>query len=158
MLSILVQKKAKKETYFMLNADSFKGWKEFLAVAIPSSLMICLETWNYQITAIMTGYLSDQNQINGNIILLNLSLFFYMFPFGLSVACSNLVGKYVGRFSVKATELSCKMSVIFTLICSFLVMTFLAIIRTSIPYRYTNDEALASVVKNLIIFYKVPAF
>ena len=152
-LSILVLKKAKKETYFMLNVDSFRGWKEFLAVAIPSCLMICLETWNYQITAIMSGYLTDQNQINGNIILLNLSLFFYMFPFGLSVACSNLVGKYVGRFSVKATELSCKMSILYSLICSFLVMCFLAIIRTYVPYIYTDNEELATVVKKLIIFY-----
>jgi MATE family multidrug resistance protein len=153
LLSILIIKKSKKGTYFMLNADSFRGWKEFLAVAIPSSLMICLETWNYQITAIMTGYLADKNEINGNVILLNLSLFFYMFPFGLSVACSNLVGKYVGRFSVKATELSCKMSVVYTLICSFLVMTFLAIVRPWLPYIYTNDEKLADVVKNLIVYY-----
>lgn len=137
----------------MCNKDSFKGWKEFLKVAIPSSLMICLETWNYQITAIMTGYLEDMNEINGNVILLNISLIFYMFPFGLSVACSNLVGKYVGKYSVKATELTCKMCIIFTLICSALTMTLLAIARSYIPYIYTSEQNLVDVVKLLIIYY-----
>ena len=145
--------KARRGTYFFFNADSFKGWKEFLQVAIPSSLMICLETWNYQITAIMTGYLDDTYQINGNVILLNVSLFFYMFPFGLSVASSNIVGKYVGRFSVKATEMSCKMSIVFAFISSVLVNTFLAIVRPWVPYIYTSDDKLAEVVSKLIILY-----
>src|SRR5258708_3617362 len=78
-ISILVKQKAKKETLVPFNGDSFKGFKEFFHVALPSSLMICLETWNYQITALMTGYLNSKTQIAGNIILLNLGLFFYMF-------------------------------------------------------------------------------
>jgi len=153
LIFLLAKYKSKKETYIPFNADSLKGWKEFCAVAVPSFFMICLETWNYQITAIMTGYLTDKYQIKGNVILLNLSLFFYMFPFGLSVASSNLVGKYVGRFSVKATEMSCRMSILFTLICSFLVMTFLAIVRPLVPYIYTSDEKTIEVVKTLIIYY-----
>jgi len=153
LVAALTKYKSKPEAFFFINKDSLKGWKEFFAVAIPSCLMICLETWNYQITAVMTAYLADQDQINGNVILLNLSLFFYMFPFGLAVASSNLVGKYVGRFSVKATEMSCKLSVVFTLACSFLVMTFLTIIRPFIPYIYTTDEKLVDVVKTLIIYY-----
>jgi MATE family multidrug resistance protein len=153
LVSIFINYKSKKGTYFMCNADSFKGWKEFLTVAIPSSLMICLETWNYQITAIMTGYLNNMNEINGNVILLNISLIFYMFPFGLSVACSNLIGKYVGNYSVKATELSCKMSIIFSLMCSAVVMSLLALTRSYIPYIYTSDQDLVDVVKLLIIYY-----
>jgi len=153
LIFILAKYKSKTETYISFNADSLKGWKEFFAVAVPSFFMICLETWNYQITAIMTGKITDQDQINGNILLLNLSLFFYMFPFGLSVASSTLVGKFVGRFSVKATEMSCRFSVLFTLICSFVVMTLLAIFRPIVPYIYTDNEKIAEVVKTLIIYY-----
>jgi len=98
-------------------------------------------------------YLTDKNQTGANVLLLNMSLFFYMFPFGLAVASSTLVGKFVGRFSVKATEMSCKLSVIFTLICSFFIMTFLAIVRPFIPYLYTDEEEIVEVLKTLIIYY-----
>ena len=145
--------KAHKGTFIKINTDSIKGWLEFMAVAVPSCLMICLETWNYQITAIMTGYLEDKNQINANVIILNISLFFYMFPFGLSVANSNIVGKFVGRNSIKGTELSCKLSILYTLIWSILINSLLAIFRPLLPYIYTSDEKLVPVVDNLILIY-----
>jgi len=161
LVFLLAKYLSKNETYFCINADAFRGWKDFLAVAIPSLFMICLENWNYQITAIMVGYIekegeecqSCKDQVGGNIILLNMGLFFYMFPFGMSVASSNLVGKFVGRYSVKATEMSCRFSILFTLICSAFIMGLLAIFRPWIPYIYTDVESKAEVVKTLIIYY-----
>jgi len=140
------------ETLTPFNSESFAGFKEFLRIAFPSCLMICLETWNYQITGIMTGYLPEV-QIESNSIVLNVSLFFYMFPFGLSVASSNLVGKFVGRFSVQATEYACKMSIIFTLICSLLVMILLLIVRPFLPLIYTDVEEEVNIIKDILLMY-----
>jgi len=155
--TFIAMRQSAKGTFFMINSDSFKGWKEFFAIAIPSCLMSCLETWNYQIIAIMTGYLS-KDQFESNIILNNISIIISMYPFGLNIASSNIVGKFVGRFSIMATKITCKFIFIYTIMLSTIVMSILAIVRPWIPYIFTSDENLASIVKVLIVYQLFFAF
>ena len=75
IVTILAKYFSIKEAFFFINRDSFRGWKEFLVISVPSFLMTFLETLNYQINTIMSGYL-HKDQFNSNIILTNMSFFF----------------------------------------------------------------------------------
>ena len=91
--------------------------------------MSCLETWNYEIVTLMTGYLSNNDQNDANIILLNISSLFYMYPFGVNVASSNIIGKFVGKYNLGVVELLCKFVMIYSIILSTMAMLNLFILR-----------------------------
>jgi len=49
--------------------------------------------------------------------------------------------------------MSCKFSIIYSLIWSALAMGFLAIVRPFVPYMWTDKEDIAEVMKTLITYY-----
>lgn len=40
-----------------LRRETFKGWKKFLKLAVPGTLMQCFEWWAYEVLAIFAGLL-----------------------------------------------------------------------------------------------------
>ena len=158
LLTCIAYRDSVEGSFFLVNSDSFIGWKEFLSLAIPSCLMSCLETWNYEIVTLMTGYLSNKDQIDANIILLNISSFFYMYPFGVNVASSNIIGKYVGKYNLRAVELLCKFVMIYSIILSTMAMLILFIFRNYIPPLFTEDKGITEILNSLIIYYIVYEF
>jgi len=154
LLYFVTRFKAKEETlvnFFV--KETFMDIKEFFNIALPSMFMVCLEGWNYQIITILSGYIEDQDQRNSHILLLNISSVIYMFPFALSVTASNIVGKYIGKHQPQSADVVCKMIIVYTSIVSFILFVLLQCFRTLIPYIFTADENLASIMKILLIYY-----
>ena len=72
--------------------STLKGIKSYLALGIPSTAMLCLEWWSFDFMILIAGYISV-NAAATAIIVLNSNVIIFMFPSGLSVAASALVGK-----------------------------------------------------------------
>ena len=43
--------------------DSFKGWYEYLSIALPSTVIICSEWWAFEILTIVSGLISIEAQV-----------------------------------------------------------------------------------------------
>ena len=84
------------DSWHFFNADSFRGWAEYLRFGVPSALMICLEWWCFEILALYAGMLSV-NELAANVVLFNLIGFLFQIPLGMSFAMSNLVGNSMGE-------------------------------------------------------------
>ena len=146
--------KANKETLVpIFIKETFMDIKAFFKIALPSMFMVCLEGWNYQIITIMTGYLDSQDEKNAHILLLNISSVIYMFPFALSVTASNKVGKYIGRHQAQNARIVSYMIILYTIITSVILFLILHCLRGVIPYIFTSDEQVASIIKVLLIYY-----
>jgi len=133
--------------------ETLMDLKEFFSIALPSMFMVCLEGWNYQIITILTGYLADVDQRNAHILLLNFSSIIYMFPFALSVTASNTVGKYIGRYQPQNAEICCKMIILFTSLVALLLFLLLQCFRWGIPYIFTDNEEIASIMNVILVYY-----
>ncbi|KAI5441542.1 protein DETOXIFICATION 16 isoform X2 [Lathyrus oleraceus] len=71
----------------------------FLKLAIPSTLMVCLEMWSFELMVLLSGLLPNSKLETSVLsICLNTEVAIWMIPFGLGEAISNEeeVVKYVG--------------------------------------------------------------
>ncbi len=157
-LLLILKKYSNKDALFFINKDSFVGFKEFFSIAIPSMLMLCLESWNYQIINFMVGYLDDLLQENVNSFTISFSSMMYMFPFGLSVSSANTIGQLVGDYEPKKTQVATKCIVIFTTIFALIIAIFLCAFKNLAPYIFTSKEKEVELMQNLLwiyLFYNV---
>ena len=80
------------EAICMPNKRTFSGIGQYLALGIPSAMMLCLEWWAYEIMTLMAGYIGVEVQA-AQIVLMNIIAFMFMFALGLSTAACTTVGQ-----------------------------------------------------------------
>ncbi len=59
----------------------FKGWKKYLSLAIPSTLMLCSEWWAFELLTIMAGWIGVNEQAIA-IVLFNIDALVFMIAYG----------------------------------------------------------------------------
>lgn len=79
------------EAVFLPDRRTFRGIGQYLALGIPSAMMLCLEWWAYEIMTLMAGYIGVEVQA-AQIVLMNIIAFMFMFALGLSTAACTTVG------------------------------------------------------------------
>ncbi len=146
------------DSLFLPNKDAFVGWREFFSLALPSMLMICLETWNYQIINFMVGYLKVTEEENTNSYLISFSSIIYMVPFGLSVASSNVLGRLVGDFSPRKAEYATRFIIVLCLIISSFIFLLLVILKDYVPFMYTRDVVEVELMRKYLWVYIIYEF
>jgi len=157
ILTIIAKYKSIKGSFFMINSDSFKGLIEFLKISIPCCIEVCLEGWTFQIITLLCGYL-DEIQLNSQIILSNIGLCFYMIPFGISIASSIIVGKYVGRYSIKAIEKVTNLIILYSLIISIISLILIGIFRSNIIELFVHKIGMIHLLEILMIYWIIFSF
>lgn len=66
----------------------FQGWWAYLKIGIPSSAMVCMEWWSFEVLILLAGLLPDPElSVSVVGICFNLASLIYMISFGLSGAC-----------------------------------------------------------------------
>jgi MATE family multidrug resistance protein len=68
--------------WFKPDKDCFSGIKEYLKIGIPSSAMLCLEWWSFEVITIFAGYISVDSAAT-QIICINTNVICFMVPTGL---------------------------------------------------------------------------
>jgi multidrug resistance protein, MATE family len=79
---------------FTLN-DCFTGWKEYLAISAPATLMTCAEWWCFEIMIILSGYVGVPDE-GAQVILLSILGVLFMIALGMQEATVTLVGNTIG--------------------------------------------------------------
>lgn len=116
-----------KTSWHAFNYDSLKGWWEYLSYGIPSTLMLCLEWWFYEILALYAGMLSV-NELAANVVLFNMVMFLFQVPLGISCAVSNLVGNSMGDMKPRRAKryfiASLGLTIVVTIVLISLLISF----------------------------------
>ena len=87
----------------MPNKRTISGIDQYLALGIPSAMMLCLEWWAYEIMTLMAGYIGVEVQA-AQIVLMNIIAFMFMFALGLSTAACTTVGQQIGKGDYKKAK------------------------------------------------------
>ncbi|KAJ3674872.1 hypothetical protein LUZ60_005488 [Juncus effusus] len=130
--------------------QAFTGLPNFFKLSISSAVMLCLESWYFQILILITGLLDDpQVALDSLTVCLTLSGFVFMISVGLNAAASVRVGNELGAGHAKAAEFS----VVIVTLVSFIISVTLAIIlilcRNYISYIFTEGEAVSRAVADM---------
>lgn len=69
----------------------FEDLKQYMKIGIPSTVMLCLDWWVWELLILISGWLGTHEQAT-NIVIMNIILITYMLTMGLEQAACTLVG------------------------------------------------------------------
>ena len=69
----------------------FDELKQYMKIGIPSTVMLCLDWWVWELLILISGWLGTHEQAT-NIVIMNIILITYMLTMGLEQAACTLVG------------------------------------------------------------------
>ncbi|XP_019169191.1 PREDICTED: protein DETOXIFICATION 40-like isoform X2 [Ipomoea nil] len=129
---------------------AFSGLWDFFKLSLASAVMLCLETWYYQIMVLVAGLLPDPEVALDSLAVCSTILgWVFMISVGFNAAASVRVSNELGAGHPK----SASFSVIVVTISSFIVAVVIGIVvillRHRLSYAFTGGETIANAVSDL---------
>ncbi|XP_028066571.1 protein DETOXIFICATION 40-like isoform X1 [Camellia sinensis] len=145
-----------KETWSGFSLLAFSGLWNFLKLSAASGVMLCLETWYYQILVLIAGLLEDAEiALDSLSICMTISGWVYMIAVGFNAAASVRVSNELGAGHPK----SASFAVIIVTLSSFVIAVILAVVvlilRHVISYAFTSGTTVEEAVSELAPFLAV---
>ncbi|KAJ1377190.1 Multi antimicrobial extrusion protein [Sesbania bispinosa] len=127
--------------------DLFKGIREFFRFAIPSTVMICLEWWSFELIVLLSGLLPNP-QLETSVLSVchNAIATLYAIPFGIGAATSTRVSNELGAGNPLAARVAVLAAVSLTVIETSIVSTTLFACRHVFGYIFSNEKEVVDYV------------
>ncbi|XP_044285790.1 multidrug and toxin extrusion protein 1-like [Varanus komodoensis] len=138
-------KKLHAETWGGWSTDCLQEWNVFMALAVPSMLMTCIEWWTFEIGSFLIGLLGV-TELSAQSVIYEVATVVYMIPYGISTAVSVQVGNALGANNTEAARKSSVVGILCT-VCFFLLMcVVLSSTKDILAYVFTSDEEVITLV------------
>ncbi|KAL9384286.1 hypothetical protein Peur_024609 [Populus x canadensis] len=152
----IVMSKKCRNTWKGFSVKAFSGLWSFFKLSAASAVMLCLETWYFQILVLIAGLLENAEvALDSLSVCMTISGWVFMISVGFNAAASVRVSNELGAGHPK----SASFSVLVVTSCSFVVSVIAAIIvlifRDSISYIFTEGEVVAKAASDLSPFLAV---
>ncbi|KAI3718721.1 hypothetical protein L6452_19603 [Arctium lappa] len=146
----IVKSERTKETWTGFSMQAFSGLWAFFKLSLSSAVMLCLETWYFQILILIAGLLDNPEIALDSLAVCSTILgWVFMISIGFNAATSVRVSNELGAGHPK----SAAFSVIVVTLCSFVISVICAIIllalRHVLSYAFTDGQAVADAVSEL---------
>ncbi|KAM2043701.1 protein DETOXIFICATION 40-like isoform X1 [Malus sylvestris] len=139
-----------KRTWRGFSIRAFSGLWRFLKLSAASAVMLCLETWYYQIIVLIAGLLEDAEiALDALSICITITGWVFMVSVGFNAAASVRVGNELGVGHPKAAAFAVVMvttsSFLISVVCAIIVLA----LRDVISYIFTEGETVSNAVSEL---------
>ena len=133
-------------------------WKEALdlnkiyqqvQLGVPGMIMLCAETWAFEIVALAAGLFGD-TILAAQTVVLNITSFLYMEYLGLSVAASTRTGNSLGANEPDETRNIAYTGLIVSVLLATLNASALYVFRDSVGYLFTSDPQVIATVASVV--------
>nr|CAB3446397.1 unnamed protein product [Digitaria exilis] len=115
-----------KNTWLGFSREAFHGIGDFLKLAVPSALMVCMVWWSFEILVLLSGLLPNPRLETAVFsISMNIAFMAFTVPLGLSAAISTRVSNELGAGRPEAARLATQV----TMVVAFLVCATEGVIR-----------------------------
>ncbi|KAI9395691.1 hypothetical protein POPTR_004G016400v4 [Populus trichocarpa] len=142
-----------RNTWKGFSLQAFNGLWRFFKLSAASAVMLCLETWYFQILVLIAGLLKNAEvALDSLSVCTTISGWVFMISVGFNTAASVRVSNELGAGHPK----SASFSVVVVTLCSFIISVIAAIIvmifRDSMSYIFTEGEVVAKAASDLSPF------
>jgi len=124
----------------------FSDWKSYLAIGLPSAMMVCFEWWAFEVLAVLSGYISVA-ALAAEVVIINIVSFIFMMPLGISYAASSLTGNYLGQGKVAMARKFSQMTLLLNLILSILIIFLMMLFHKELSSLFTTDPDIVDIVE-----------
>ncbi|KAK3225227.1 hypothetical protein Dsin_005089 [Dipteronia sinensis] len=136
-----------QKTWTGFSMEAFHNIVNFLRLAIPSAVMVCLEMWSFEMMVLLSGLLPNPTLETSVLsISLNTSATVWMIPFGLGGAVSTRVSNELGAGHPEAARLAVCVVFVLAITEGLVVGSVLILIRNVWGYAYSNEIQVVNYV------------
>ncbi|RLN18700.1 hypothetical protein C2845_PM02G08650 [Panicum miliaceum] len=133
-----------------LSCRAFSGLPEFLKLSTASAVMLCLETWYFQILILIAGLLDNpQLALDSLTVCMTLAGWVFMISIGFNAATSVRVGNEHGAGHPRAAAFSVVVGTSLSFVITAAMAAVFLAFRGRISYIFTEAEAVARAVSDL---------
>ncbi|XP_040192729.1 multidrug and toxin extrusion protein 1-like isoform X2 [Rana temporaria] len=147
-------KKLHVPTWGGWSLECLQDWNTFVALAVPSMLMVCIEWWTYEIGSFLVGLISVV-QLGAQSVIYQVVTIAYMIPYGIGMATSVRVGNALGAGDIEQAKKSMRIAFLITAFFMISDAILLAALKNEFSYIFTNDREIATLVSDVIPIYIV---
>jgi multidrug resistance protein, MATE family len=126
------------QTIFFFNRDSFKGWWQYLKIALPSAFLTCAEWWAFEILSIVAIWISELDY-TVHILITNISSLFLTIPIGFGMAATILVGKNISIGNLNLVKKYTKIIIVTGATIQVILSSITTIFRDEVMNLYIDD-------------------
>ncbi|KAK7380069.1 hypothetical protein VNO78_32446 [Psophocarpus tetragonolobus] len=153
-----------KSTWTGFSRESLHNIPQFLRLAFPSALMVCLETWTFELMVLLSGALPNPKlQTSVLSICFSTSGLLWMIPFGVSASASTRISNELGAGCPKAALLAVKVALSMSFVVGTLEFTLLMLTRniwgrifTNVPEVVSYVESMTPILATLVFVDSIP--
>ncbi|CAN4094184.1 unnamed protein product [Withania somnifera] len=139
-----------KQTWQGFSYRAFTGLSEFFKLSAASAVMLCLETWYFQIVVLLAGLLENPElALDALSICMTISGWVFMISVGFNAAASVRVSNELGARHPKSAAFSVVVVTSWSFILSVIAAVIVLALRHVISYVFTEGEVVAEAVSDL---------
>uniref|UniRef100_A0A7N0TRC8 Protein DETOXIFICATION n=1 Tax=Kalanchoe fedtschenkoi TaxID=63787 RepID=A0A7N0TRC8_KALFE len=139
-----------KSTWKGFSTQAFTGLWDFFKLSAASAIMLCLETWYFQILVLISGLLDNAEiALDSLSICMTISGWVYMISIGFNAAASVRVSNELGAGHPKAAAFSVFMVTATSTVIAIFFGILVLIFRQDISYFFTEGTTVADAVAEL---------
>lgn len=139
-----------KRTWNGFTWEAFSGLPEFFKLSAASAVMLCLESWYFQILVLLAGLLPEPElALDSLSICTTISGWVFMISVGFNAAASVRVSNELGAKNPKSASFSVKVVTVISFIISVIAALIVLALRDVISYVFTEGEVVAAAVSDL---------
>nr|XP_043627146.1 protein DETOXIFICATION 40-like [Erigeron canadensis] len=139
-----------KETWTGFSMQAFSGLWPFLKLSTASAIMLCLETWYFQILILIAGLLENPEIALDSLAVCGTILgWVLMISIGFNAAASVRVSNELGAGHPKSAAFAVIVVTLSSFVISLICAIILLALRHVISYAFTEGETVADAVSEL---------
>ncbi|KAI3849223.1 hypothetical protein MKX03_001622 [Papaver bracteatum] len=140
-----------KSSRVPLTKEALQGIGEFLCLAVPSAVMLCLQWWSFEFMILVSGFLPNpQLETSVLSICLTTITLLAMIPFGISAAASTRVSNELGAGKPQAARLAVITVMIIAGTETVIVSSALFACRYIVGYAYSNGKEVVDYMTAMV--------
>nr|QEY08353.1 MATE efflux family protein member 1b [Crocus sativus] len=137
-------------TWTGFTAQAFTGLPDFFRLSMASAVMLCLETWYFQIMVLIAGRLDNPEiALDSLSVCMTISGWVFMISVGFNAAASVRVSNELGAGNPKAAAFSVLVVTAVSIVITTIIAMIILSLRDYISYLFTEGEVVAKAVAEL---------
>ncbi|KAF7051639.1 hypothetical protein CFC21_059862 [Triticum aestivum] len=139
-----------RETWTGFTTQAFAGLCGFAKLSAASAVMLCLETWYFQVMVLIAGLLPNPElSLDSLSVCMAIFGWVYTISIGFNAAASVRVGNELGAGNPRAAAFSVVMSTTMSFILAVVAAVIVLCLRDRIAYVFTGGKNVAEAVSDL---------
>ncbi|KFK39485.1 hypothetical protein AALP_AA3G250300 [Arabis alpina] len=139
-----------RETWRGFSEQAFSGLWSFFKLSASSAVMLCLQTWYFQMVVLLAGLLENPElALDSLTICMTISSWVLMISVGFNAAISVRVSNEIGAGNPKSAAFSVIIVNIYSLTISVILAIVILVCRDVLSYAFTEGETVSAAVSEL---------